>query len=115
MPLEARTDIGQVLVLLENAFTGLLLRARPTPFTRLAPEAQDRALLAWRDSPVALLTGAYHALRKLCLAAHYATPDGWVNTGYTPMIPKPDPPPIEARKPLSPPFIVETDPSEPPP
>ena len=105
-PPEVRADLGRVLVLLENALTGLLLRRSVTPFTRLSPEGQDAALCAWRDSPIALLTGAYHALRKLCIAAHYATPAAWAATGYQPMIVKADPPPIQARGPLSAPFVV---------
>lgn len=98
---EARGDLGDVLGLLENGLTGLLLRGQARPFTLLDENAQDAALLAWRDSRVGLLRGAYHALRKLCLAAHYATPSSWSEVGYGgPAIPKADPPPIEAIKPL---------------
>ncbi|MDP2344954.1 MAG: hypothetical protein Q8O67_28670 [Deltaproteobacteria bacterium] len=92
---EARRDMDRVLGLLENALPGLLLRGSPRPFTLLNEDAQDRALHAWRDSSVGLLRGAYHALRKLCLAAHYATPGSWPEVDYGgPLIPKPDPPPI---------------------
>ncbi len=94
---EARRDMDRVLGLLENALPGLLLRGSPRPFTLLDEDAQDRALHAWRDSSVPLLRGAYHALRKLCLAAHYATPASWAEVDYGgPLIPKPDPPPITA-------------------
>ena len=104
---EARADLENVFVLLENAFTGLLTRRSITPFTKLAGEAQDAALHAWRDGRITLFAGAYQALRKLCLAAHYATPAAWPDTGYTPMIAKPDPPPIAAREALAPPFVVD--------
>jgi hypothetical protein len=98
---EARADLGDVLGLLENGLAGLLLRGQTRPFTLLPADAQDAALLAWRDSRVGLLRGAYHALRKLCLAAHYATSSSWSQVGYGgPAIPKSDPPPIEATKPL---------------
>ena len=98
---EAQKDLSSALLLLENALTGLLLRGRPTPFTELDEAGQDAALHAWRDSRLTVLRGGYHALRKLCLAAHYATPAGWPDTGYPgPSIPKPDPAPIEARGPL---------------
>jgi hypothetical protein len=94
---EARRDMDRVLGLLENALPGLLLRGSPRPFTLLDEAAQDRALFAWRDSSVGLLRGAYHALRKLCLAAHYATPGSWPEVDYGgPLIPKPDPPPMTA-------------------
>ena len=98
---EARKDLTSALLLLENALGGLLLRGKATPFTELDEAAQDAALYAWRDSKLVLLRGAYHALRKLCLAAHYATPAGWPDTGYGgPSIPKPEPTPITARGPL---------------
>ena len=94
---EARADMDRVLGLLENALPGLLLRGSPRPFTLLDEAGQDRALNAWRDSSVGLLRGAYHALRKLCLAAHYATPGSWPEVEYGgPLIPKGDPPPITA-------------------
>ncbi len=106
-PPETQKDLSSALVLLENALGGLLLRGRPTPFTELDEAAQDKALIAWRDSRLLLLRSAYNGLRKLCLAAHYATPAGWPDTGYPgPSIPKPEPPPIEARKAL---HVVETE------
>ena len=94
---EARADLNLVLGLLENALPGLLLRGSPRPFTLLTEEGQDRALLAWRDSKVTELRGAFHALRKLCLASHYATPRSWPEVGYGgPLIFKPEPPPMTA-------------------
>jgi hypothetical protein len=106
---EARRDFGRVLGLLENALPGLLLRHSPTPFTLLDEAGQDAALHAWRDSPVALLRGAYHALRKLCLASHYATVEAGPEVGYGgPSLNKPAVAAIEARKPL---FIAEALPT----
>ncbi|MBM4280596.1 MAG: hypothetical protein FJ137_07480 [Deltaproteobacteria bacterium] len=98
---ESRSDLADVFGLLENGLTGLMLRGQPRPFTLLDERAQDEALLAWRDSRVGLLRGAYHALRKLCLAAHYATPSSWAEVGYGgPAILKPEPPPLAADKPV---------------
>lgn len=94
---EARRDLDKVFGLLESAAGGLLLRGRARPFTLLDEAGQDAALMAWRDSKLALLRGAYHALRKLCLAAHYANPRSWAEVDYGgPLVPKPDPPPITA-------------------
>ena len=99
--IESRKDINTALMLLENALAGLLFRGTPTPFTELSEAAQDAALFGWRDSRLVLLRGAYHAMRKLCLAAHYATPAGWPDTGYGgPSIAKSEPPAITARGPL---------------
>jgi len=95
---EARKDMNTVLGLLENALGGALLRGSPRPFTLLDGAAQDAALLTWRDSSVGLLRGAYQALRKLCLAAHYANVGSFAELDYGgPLIAKPEPPPITAN------------------
>ena len=87
---EAARDINRALLLLENALTGFLLRGRARPFSELTVDEQDVALLAWRDSPLLVLNGAYHALRKLCLAAHYANEDAFSDARYPgPLIAKP--------------------------
>ncbi len=94
---EAQKDMNAVLGLLENAVGGLLLRGSAKPFTLLDSAAQDAALYRWRDSDLTVLRGAYHALRKLCLAAHYANAGSWAEVDYGgPSIPKPDPAPITA-------------------
>lgn len=79
---EAAADLKKVLRLFENAFVGLILDGRGRPFTRLDPEAQDRALHAWRDSRLVLRRGAYGALRKLCLTSWYRQEKSWKNIGY---------------------------------
>jgi hypothetical protein len=100
-PPEARKDVDAALLLLENALPGLLWRGRPVPFTQLDERGQDAALMGWRDSRLVLLRSAYHALRKLCLAAHYASPQSWAEAGYPgPSVPKAEPPAIAARAPL---------------
>lgn len=99
--LESQKDMNAALMLLENALGGLFFRGKPSTFTDLDEKSQDAALLGWRDSKLVLLRSAYHALRKLCLAAHYATPQGWPDTGYPgPSIPKVEPPAITERGPL---------------
>jgi hypothetical protein len=108
--LESQKDLNAALMLLENALAGLLLRGKPATFTELDEKAQDAALYGWRDSRLVLLRGAYHALRKLCLAAHYATPAGWPDTGYPgPSVPKAEPSALTDRGPL-----VATAPPTPP-
>lgn len=81
-PPEAREDFGKLLKLLESGLAGLVLDGRPRPFTRLPPEKQDAALLAFRDSRLALRRSGYHALRKLCLGGYYASDSTWAAIGY---------------------------------
>ena len=99
-PPEVQKDLGLALGLLDNALVALLTGRKPVPFTQLSEQAQDAALHAWGDSRLALLRSAYQGLRKLCLAAHYATPAAAAAVGYTPSIAKPEPPAISARGPL---------------
>ena len=75
-------EVRQVLLLLDNALVGLLLEGRPRTFTSLDPEAQDRVLIAWRDSRLALRRTAYKALVGLCSAAYYASEEVWPAIGY---------------------------------
>jgi Gluconate 2-dehydrogenase subunit 3 len=79
---ESQADLRKLLGLFENALPGLLLDGRAAPFTRLDPDAQDRALERWRDSRLALRRSGYHALRRLCLGAYYADPISWPALRY---------------------------------
>lgn len=79
---EAQADVVKLLGLFENALPGLLLDGRAAPFTRLDPDAQDRALERWRDSRLVLRRSGYHALRRLCLGAYYADPITWPALHY---------------------------------
>jgi hypothetical protein len=101
-PPRAGRDLAMGLSLLENALGGVLLRGSATPFSLLDEAGQDAALGAWRDSSVVELRGAYHALRKLCLAAHYASVDAFSEVSYSgPSLSKPTPPTLSARSPLA--------------
>jgi hypothetical protein len=81
-PPEVRSDFKKLLGLFENALAGLIFDARPKPFTRLSPEAQDAVLKNWRDSRITVRRAGYQALRKLTCAAHYAQPSCYASVGY---------------------------------
>jgi hypothetical protein len=87
---EAKADFKKLLGLFDNALAGLVFDGRPKPFTRLSPEGQDAALIAWRESRVDQRRRGYQVLRKLTQAAWYGPPAGWEVTGY------PGPPKIVA-------------------
>lgn len=88
LPVEAQEDVNKLILLFENALGGLLLDGRALPFTRLSPEAQDHVLERWRDSRFVVRRTGYQALRKLCLASHYASPASWAS------LPFPEPTPV---------------------
>jgi hypothetical protein len=81
-PPEVGADFRKLLGLLESGLAGLLLDGRPRPFTRLDGDAQDKALLAFRDSRMLPRRSGFRALRQLCQAAHYAEQGAWAPTGY---------------------------------
>ncbi len=107
VPAAIRKEFNLALGLLENGLAGMLTRGSVTPFTLQDLAGRRRSIDAWRDSRFPLLVGAYHALRKISLAAYYMPVDIGAEAGYPgPPIPKPDPGPIRAREPLSPPMPV---------
>lgn len=109
---EATKDLNMALALLENGLFGLFTRASPRTFTELSAGEQDRALASWQTSRLVLLRGAFTALKRLCLGAHYASLDAARAIGYPgPFFEKPAPPPIVADKPLSPPFVPTKEPT----
>ena len=75
-------EVQQALLLLENGLPGLFLHARPRAFTALAPDAQDRALEAWRTSRFATLRTAHKALLSLVSAAYWSDPATFAFVGY---------------------------------
>jgi hypothetical protein len=75
-------DFKKVLNTLENAAVGLLLDARPVPFTTGSPETQDRALASWRDSALTLRRTGYKALHKVCTSAYWGMPETFSLSGY---------------------------------
>jgi hypothetical protein len=79
---ESLDDFRLLLQVLDNRLTGLLLDGRPRNFTALDPAAQDAALQAFRDSRVMMRRSGYQSIRKLCLAAFYASDSTWAAIGY---------------------------------
>jgi len=79
----ARKELQQLLGLFDSALAGFLLGGRTRPFTRLDGAEQDRVLVEWRDSGLALRRTGYAALRTLVLAGYYQSPAIWKAVGYS--------------------------------
>ncbi|MEQ1502887.1 MAG: gluconate 2-dehydrogenase subunit 3 family protein [Myxococcota bacterium] len=98
-------ELASVLGAIESAVVGLA-DGRIRPFTAADGPAQDRALLAWRDSRITLRRSAFKGVVALVSAAYWANPATWAHVGY------PGPPrfpaPSSAPGPAAP-----TDPSTP--
>lgn len=75
-------ELGQALLLFDNALAGLLLDGRPRTFTAAPPEEQDAVLLAWATSGLTLRRKVLKALRGLIAGAYYGHPDVYAACGY---------------------------------
>lgn len=84
---DVRKEVKQLLKLFENGLANFLFGGRTSTFTSLPPEEQDRVLLEWRDSRLAIRRAGYLALRGLVLASYYGSPLTWAAVNY------PGPPP----------------------
>ncbi len=89
---EALADVKTVLAIFESGLTGALFFERVRPFTQLDPEAQDRVIVAWRDSSVLLKRTIVRALSSLTTALYFGDPRTWPGLGY------PGPPDHEALR-----------------
>lgn len=86
----AAAELGQALLLVENALTGVVFDGRFVPFTAASPEAQDAALDGWRTSRIGLRRKVYKALRGLVISTYYANP------AIAPLVGYPGPPDVSA-------------------
>lgn len=93
---ESQADIQALAQTLNSPVLGLLLDGRPRPFLALTVEERRAALMQWRHSRLPLRSSGANALRKLCVAAHYAQPSTWVAMGY----PGPPQPILDAQRSL---------------
>lgn len=75
-------EVGQALLLLDNALAGLLFDGRPTTFTGASPEIQDATLAAWASSSLLLRRKVYKALRGLVAGTYYGSPRVYAAVGY---------------------------------
>ena len=79
---DARDGVRTAIRIFENGLAGALFLERVTPFTALSPDAQDRTLLAFRDSRVGVRRSLYRALSGLCGSLYYGDPRSWPSVGY---------------------------------
>ena len=84
-------DFRRLLHLCESSFVGALIAGSPRPFTRAPPAEQDARLEAWRRSRLAILRSGYQALKRLCDAVYYSSPEIYPLIGYPgpPSVPQP--------------------------
>ncbi len=75
-------ELGQGLLLFDNALAGLLLNGRPSTFTTASEADQDAILEAWATSSLTVKRKVVKALRGLVAGAYYGHPDVYAACGY---------------------------------
>lgn len=84
-------DFRRLLRLIESGVLGAVIAGSPRPFTRASAAQQDARLEAWRRSRLALLRSGYQAVKRLCHATYYSSPEVYELIGYPgpPLVPQP--------------------------
>ncbi len=75
-------EIRQLLGLLENPASSLLLDGRIGSFSGADAATQAQILAGWRDSDIAVKRAGFKALSGLCASSYYSHPDVFAHVGY---------------------------------
>jgi hypothetical protein len=75
-------DLRQLIGLFENGLFSLLGGGPPTPFTKMTAAQQDRHLARWATSRMAVQRTGYQALKRLCCAVYFGSPEVYASLGY---------------------------------
>ncbi|MCP4806225.1 MAG: gluconate 2-dehydrogenase subunit 3 family protein [Proteobacteria bacterium] len=76
------SEIGQALMLVENAVAGLLFGGRLKAFTEHPPDVQEIVWAEWAESSLATRRTVYKALTGLCTATYWSNQELWESVGY---------------------------------
>jgi len=79
---DVKAGVGLALNVLESSVVGALFGERTAPFTQLSGGDQDRVLMAFATSKVALRRTIYRSLSGLTGTLYYGDPRAWPSAGY---------------------------------
>jgi hypothetical protein len=98
---DMKAGLATALGIVESGLAGALFFERVSPFTALSPEDQDRVLIAYRDSSVAVRRTVFRSFSTLLGSVYYGDPRSWPSVGY------PGPPSAEGLRVAYAPQLVE--------
>lgn len=75
-------DLKQLLALFDNALFSFVTGGPATPFTRMDAAAQDAHLRAWQTSRLAIRRTGFQAMKRLCCAVYFGSPETYASVGY---------------------------------
>jgi hypothetical protein len=82
LPKNDAKELKQLLALFDNALFSFLMGGPPRPFTQMDPTEQDAQLDAWRNSRLAVRRTGFQAMKRLCSAIYYGSPETYASVGY---------------------------------
>lgn len=104
-----RSELEQLLGMLESRVVNLALAGIARPFTAMAPAQRERYLAAWATSRLAVRRKGFQALKRLATVLYYTATDtlgkspAWADLGY----PGPLGPPPQAPRRIRPLAIAD--------
>jgi hypothetical protein len=75
-------DLKQLLALFDNALFSFLTGGPAKPFTQMTPAEQDAQLHDWQTSRLAIRRTGFQAMKRLCCAIYYGSPETYASVGY---------------------------------
>ncbi len=82
LPKNDAKELKQLLALFDNALFSFLMGGPPHPFTQMDPAEQDAQLDAWRNSRLAVRRTGFQAMKRLCSAIYFGSPETYASVGY---------------------------------
>jgi hypothetical protein len=80
LPAPMQKDIRNLVFLFE--YLPVLIIGRPSRFSRLGPQDQDRYIEAWGTSRFGLLRTGFRVLKGLSVSTYYQNPNSWNAIGH---------------------------------
>jgi hypothetical protein len=75
-------DLKQLLALFDNALFSFVTGGPARPFTQMTAAEQDVQLHAWQTSRLAIRRTGFQAMKRLCSAIYWGSPQTWASVGY---------------------------------
>jgi hypothetical protein len=82
LPAGDAKDLKQLLALFDNALFSFATFGPATPFTQMNAAQQDAHLRAWQTSRLAIRRTGFQAMKRLCAAIYFGSPETFASVGY---------------------------------
>ena len=84
LPPRRRTQLHDLLAIIEAGPLVLAPDGQRTPFTSLSDEAADTYMRGWSDSSIPQRRAVFHALKSVCMMGYWSQAETWAPVGFDP-------------------------------